>query len=371
MRLRGELCGAFLRGHVRTRTGADPDTWPVGHVLRAELLDESGEPIDDILVSVHATMPMPDVRLHLHGSPAVVACCRELLRTARFTEESEAVSTLWASTSLIEAEAHALLPQVLTLCGVEWLTRQPRLLSKALRSLAESQDAEAARRECEEIISRRKVFDWLSNPLRVALVGPPNAGKSTLANALADRPASIVSPAAGTTRDWIEIPGEAGGFPVLWLDTAGLGTPGGALETEAIRRTHGLLEAADAILLVLDAEPSAGESTREFLAEHRDLRPTCVALNKVDLADGDVSPPALLPDAWRASAVPVSAIQRVGLEALEARLLREAGQNAEELTAPAVFSARQVAALEEALGAGRKRFRQCVLDCLGAERTRQ
>ena len=52
MRLRGAPCGAFLRSHVRARSKTDPDTWTTGRVLRAELLDENGEPIDDILVSI-------------------------------------------------------------------------------------------------------------------------------------------------------------------------------------------------------------------------------------------------------------------------------------------------------------------------------
>jgi tRNA modification GTPase len=234
-----------------------------------------------------------------------------------------------------------------------------------LRTLAEESNIEAAREKCREIISRRKIFDWFSRPLRVALVGPPNAGKSTLANALADRPASIVSAIPGTTRDWVEIAGEIEGFPILWLDTAGLESPTGELEAEAIRRTRQSLDAADAVLLVLDAGASVEEPTRKFLTEHRGLRPACVALNKTDLADGETETWKLLSESWRDLAVRISATRRTGLDALGARLLRGAGYDAESLSAPAAFSARQLAALEEALRAGRKRFRQCMLECLG------
>jgi tRNA modification GTPase len=365
VRLRGSLC-AFLRRHVRARKGADPDSWAVGRVLRAELLDQGGAPIDDILVSRHAPPPASDVRLHLHGSPGVIRCCRELLSAAGFSEESEERSTLWPSANLIEAEAYALLPRMLTLRGTEWLTRQIELLGDALPALAENPDFAAAQETCRAILSRRRVFDWFSRPLRVALVGPPNAGKSTLANALAERRASIVSPMPGTTRDWVEAPGEVAGFPVVWLDTAGLRSPAGELETEAIRRTRALLETADVILLVLDAGPSAGASTRLFLAEHRELRPTCVALNKIDLVAGAADLSAALPGTWRGLAVPVSAIEPRGLDALRARLLRGAEYDADLLAAPAAFSPRQAAALERALGAGRRRFRESVRDCLGA-----
>jgi small GTP-binding protein len=365
VRLRGAACRAFVRRHVHVRTGADPDSWTVGAVLRAELRDESGEPIDDILVSVHAPPPTCDVRLHLHGSPAVVRCCREMLSAAGLTEKAEGLTPLWPSRNLIEAEVYTLLPRMLTLRGVEWLTKQVRLLTDALQTLAAEPDVEVAREACREIVSRCGVFEWFSRPLRTALIGPPNAGKSTLANALVDRPACLVSPVPGTTRDWVEIPGELEGFPVLWLDTAGLGEATGALEAEAIRRTRQLLDAADAVLLVLDAGPAAEESRRAFLAEHPNLRPACIAVNKMDLLEGAADSQAALPQAWRDLVVPVSAIRRMNLDALGARLLRGAGYDIASLTAPAAFSVRQVAAMEHALRAGRKRFRECLLDCVG------
>ena len=368
VRLRGALCRTILGTHIRTRTTADPDTWAAGRVFRAELLDEGGEPIDDILISTHTPAPAWDLRLHLHGSPGVIRCCREMLSASGFTEEVESAATLWRSGSTIEAEAHALLPRMSTLRGVQWLTRQIGLLGEALRTLAEASDVEAAREHCRQIVSRRRVFDWFAQPLRIALVGPPNAGKSTLANALADRPASIVSPVPGTTRDWVEIAGEIEGFPVQWLDTAGLASPASELEAEAIRRTRQLLDTADAVAVVLDADPSAEEPNRAFLAEHRSLRPACVALNKMDLVESEADALAALPGEWRDSAVRISALRRTGLDALGPRLLRGVGYDAEELALPAAFSARQVAALEAALGAGRTRFRGCLLDCLGTGR---
>ena len=403
VRLRGAPCRTFLQKHIRTRTNADPDTWTAGRLLRAELLDQTGQPIDDILVSTHAPAPAWDVRLHLHGSPGVIRCCREMLSTSGFTEEAEAASTLWPSHSTIEAEAHTLLPRMLTLRGVRWLTSQVRLLGAALRTLAEASDLEAAREHCRQIISRRRVFDWFTQPLRVALVGPPNAGKSTLANALADRPASIVSPAPGTTRDWVELPGEVAGFPVVWLDTAGLSIeqgnldfPAGASErtsrglqpaprqehsarrrisdahpvdAEAMRRTRRLTASADALLVVLDASPGADESQRAFVSDHGNLHPACIALNKTDLleADVDIRPP--LPQEWRDLAVPISALRQTGLDALAAHLLHAAGYDAEALAAPAAFSERQVAALEKAMRAERNRFRKHLLDCLGTTGT--
>jgi len=82
----------------------------------------------------------------------------------------------------------------------------------------------------------------LRDGIRVVIAGPPNAGKSTLLNALAGRDAAIVSPIAGTTRDVIEVPVALGGVPFLLADTAGLRKPG-ADEIEAIGmdRAHAML----------------------------------------------------------------------------------------------------------------------------------
>ena len=89
----------------------------------------------------------------------------------------------------------------------------------------------------------------LRDGIRVVIAGPPNAGKSTLLNALAGRDAAIVSPIAGTTRDVIEVPVALGGVPFLLADTAGLRKPG-ADEIEAIGmdRAHAMLAVADIVL---------------------------------------------------------------------------------------------------------------------------
>lgn len=367
IRVCGPAAETFLRRHVKTHSETDPQAWTVGRVFRRDLLDQTGSPIDDMLVSVHAPAPTWEVRLHLHGSPGLVRCCTDMLREARLSEQRETVSTLWPSQDTIQAEAHALLPRMLTLRGVKWLLRQSRLLSETLHTLARAPDVEAARERCREIIARRKIFDWFARPLRVALVGPPNAGKSTLANALADRHVSIVSPVPGTTRDWVETPGEIDGFPVLWLDTAGLRSGGDELEAEGVRRTRHLMASADAVLLVLDATASAAGWRAKFVADHADLRPACVALNKADLAEAEADVRPALPVEWRSRAVSVSAVQRTGLDALTGVLLSSVGYDPGRLAAAAAFTDRQAEVLEAAAGAGATGFSREVLRCLGRE----
>lgn len=92
---------------------------------------------------------------------------------------------------------------------------------------------------------------------RVVLVGPPNAGKSSLLNVLACRPAAIIAPTAGTTRDVLDVRLDLGGIPVTLSDTAGLRTvTTDPIEQEGIRRALAAADDADVVLCVLDASTS-------------------------------------------------------------------------------------------------------------------
>jgi tRNA modification GTPase len=93
----------------------------------------------------------------------------------------------------------------------------------------------------------------LREGLRLAIAGPPNAGKSTLFNRLARREAAIVSPFPGTTRDVLELHLDLGGFPVTVLDTAGIRETDDPVEREGVRRATEQAAGADLILWVVDA----------------------------------------------------------------------------------------------------------------------
>jgi len=99
----------------------------------------------------------------------------------------------------------------------------------------------------------------LRDGLTVAIVGAPNAGKSSLVNALARREVAIVSPEAGTTRDAIEVHLDLDGYPVIAVDTAGLRAAAGRIEAEGIARARLRAESADLVLALFaaDADPDA------------------------------------------------------------------------------------------------------------------
>lgn len=114
---------------------------------------------------------------------------------------------------------------------------------------------------------------------RITLLGEPNAGKSTLLNALAQADVAIVSEEAGTTRDAIEVQLDLGGFPVRLTDTAGVRDADGAIEQEGVRRALDKARDADlkVVLLRADAWPAVPEKMRQWID-----KTTLVVVTQID-----------------------------------------------------------------------------------------
>ncbi len=164
--------------------------------------------------------------------------------------------------------------------------------------------------EMESHLADARAGERLRSGVRVAIVGEPNVGKSTLLNLLAQRPAAIVSPIAGTTRDVIETCLDVGGYPVVVVDTAGLrAETDDPIEREGIARAAENARNADLVVLVMDAErvgtddkcdvKTIGERARDTLTEfglENQAGKRLIFVNKIDLfASGDegerLSPP--------------------------------------------------------------------------------
>lgn len=408
IRVFGPATAGFCARHVRTRhplafDGAGQEPAEIGRasprILRAILLDSDSAPIDDILVTYHPRRGVPEVRLHLHGSPWAVQRGLELLRAEGFIErtgeglhgpekppsaglppmlsaacppeQSDPTPPLWPAPNAIVAEAWERLPAMITLAAARWLAWQARELPCELRRLLDVSPQVAGPR-CLEIAAGLSLFERLARPLRVCIAGPPNAGKSTLVNALAGQNISLVSAIAGTTRDWVEAPGEALGFPVVWIDTAGLRVAGDELEAEGIRRTRRLLAESDQVVVVLEVGGRAVDGVERFLSEYADLRPACVVLNKCDLGGPADTVLERLPGSWREVAVFASAVRGDGLDRIACRVVSGSGFEAAALAcpSPSAFTARQV---HELLVAGRScdhnimRYR--LLRCIGEGRS--
>ena len=162
----------------------------------------------------------------------------------------------------------------------------------------------------------------LRDGIRVAIAGPPNAGKSRLLNALSGQETAIVAEIAGTTRDVLRETIQLEGIPIHIVDTAGLRDSDDQIEVEGVRRARAEIERADCVLLVADSALESREDTVQITADFTrcvaDGRLTLV-LNKADLSGLAVGP--------RQGSVPtlvVSAATGAGLDTLRAHLVSRA-----------------------------------------------
>jgi tRNA modification GTPase len=174
----------------------------------------------------------------------------------------------------------------------------------------------------------------LRDGIAVAIVGPPNVGKSSLLNQLAQREVAITSPIAGTTRDVIEVAIDLVGYPAVLADTAGLRDSTDEIEQEGLRRALKRAEAAELRLFVFDARrPQDAEAAGAWPGPD-----TMLVANKIDLM-----PDAPLPQ----GALAISALTEAGLPALIETL---AGRIAAsyDISAPLLTRARHREALEVA-----------------------
>ena len=123
----------------------------------------------------------------------------------------------------------------------------------------------------------------LREGLRVAIAGPPNAGKSTLFNRLARREAAIVSPFPGTTRDVLELHLDLGGYPVTVLDTAGIRETNDPVEREGVRRASEQAASANLVLWVVDGTVIESRALQRPLIQAPSESTAWLAVNKMDL----------------------------------------------------------------------------------------
>ncbi len=177
----------------------------------------------------------------------------------------------------------------------------------------------------------------LREGVEIAILGPPNAGKSSLINALAQRDAAIVSPEAGTTRDVVELHLDLGGYPVVLADTAGLRETGNSIEAEGVRRARARAARADLRLVVIEAGEAPGAEVAGLLDADAIL-----VVNKIDLTD------PVSVDVPVAGVYAVSAKTGAGLPALVEALAAQVRARLETASAaPAITRARHRAALED------------------------
>jgi len=203
----------------------------------------------------------------------------------------------------------------------------------------------------ERLISTAERGRVYREGVRLAIVGRPNVGKSSLLNALLRENRAIVTPVAGTTRDVIEETANVRGIPLTALDTAGLRETEDLVERIGVERARAALETASLRLFVLDA--GAGWTAEDAAIAAQVARRRAVwALNKIDIVSEQQA--ALLADSLRAKSedapvVPVSAVTGAGMETLEETLANVIlGGAVDESEEAVVSNVRHLRALESA-----------------------
>jgi tRNA modification GTPase len=225
-----------------------------------------------------------------------------------------------------------------------WRTQLIAALAHAEAAIDFSDDGvgetefDAARTDAKKIIAAiaqhlddHRRGEALREGLKLTILGPPNAGKSSLINALARRDAAIVSDIPGTTRDVIELRLNLGGYLVHVADTAGLRDSQDAIEAEGVRRALAQAHAGDLVLLLRDET--------DPYTDHSDVTPDLVVWNKSDLAGFQ-----------QGDGLALSLKSGEGLPALITALTSLVAERLETKgDAPALTRPRHRAALEEAL----------------------
>jgi tRNA modification GTPase len=371
VRISGPLAKTIAETSIRLRSGLRPWTATLG-----ALLDDDGQMVDEVVVTYFAaprSFTAEDViEVSCHGAPVVLRHCldRALRLGARLAEpgeftfraflngridlpQAEAVRDLIDATTLYQARIAALqtqgsvsrrlLPlktQLLELislleAGIDFAEDDISVapVSEILRRL------EPIHRETAALARSFLYGNLVRNGFSLAIVGRPNAGKSSLFNCLLRQDRAIVTDIPGTTRDLVSETAEFAGIPVRLVDTAGIRETGEVIEKLGIERSFQAMSDADLTLVVIDGATDVTPEDETLIATARANGRALIVAGKADLPGFRALP----------GAHPVSALSGEGIAALRDAVLNQLIPGGErEMQGGFITSLRQEHLLTEA-----------------------
>ena len=323
-------------GRLVNRKESPVDAFPQGRVRYA--LWNPVEGMDAVEQVVVCRTEVQTIEIHCHGGNAVcqmilndlVAYGCQCVAAVDFPLDSDCVFKREAALDLQRAttdRAAAILLDQLNGALSDALVRVEDLHGRCA-------DAVALRSHVQELLRWGELGLHLAEPWQVVLAGPPNAGKSSLLNAMVGSERMIVHREPGTTRDWVEALTAIDGWPVALSDTAGIRDSTDAIESEGVRRALQRVAAADLVVFVVDATVGWTDTHERLKAAAASQR-SLVVWNKIDLCSSDAR---LLPQ----DAVRTSASKDLGVNELLSAIGRLLVPEVPEANAAVPFRARHL-----------------------------
>lgn len=314
----GSSAAAVLERIFTPAGGASPE-FTTGEILLGSIVDGDRR-IDQVTVGCEGPETFA---IHCHGNPLIVEQIVTLLgrHGAELVPPERMLAEVFSSQSedAIAIEAKLALTTVRTIEGARLIANQVEGgLSETVRQWRDRIDSmslDEVSGQARQVLRDSETARLMISGCTVALIGPPNTGKSILLNTLAGRDKAIVTDVKGTTRDWIHAEIQLPPLAVTLIDTAGLDTdlagPGG-IDRTAQEKTNAILNEADLILLVLDAS-SPVDQLNDTLLDKLGEKRVLTVLNKSDLpACFDTT---ALPD-YLNDPIQISAKQNQGIDTL-------------------------------------------------------
>ena len=287
-------------------------TWPPAHIDSGQVwvgrfrAEAGSSTSDDVVLAIKQTDPTPWIEVHCHGGVEVVRWILEALQTrgiqvCAWQELERRTVGDPLQTAATEALARASTARTAAIVLDQSHGAFSRAIAAVVNALGRG-DGSRGTELLQTMAGYAPLGRHLADPWRVAVMGAPNVGKSSLVNALAGYERSIVAPTPGTTRDVVTTNIAIDGWPIELADTAGLREATEALEGEGIDRARSAGQSSDLVLWVLDAAASP-------VLPSSSLAHVVLLVNKIDL-----------PSAWNlqdvAGATHVSALRGEGLPQL-------------------------------------------------------